>query len=134
VVVGNLARGVLVKTRNVVIQGNVFRGCTGTAVHVGAESYWREGSFSKNVTVTNNEMTDCGYGTGCQGGASGVAVLLDAPNLENVVLHDGITITNNIINGGSNGKRPCGICVRHAKNVIIKDNIITNCDTATVVD
>ena len=31
---GQLARGVLAKTRGVKITDNVFRGCTGTAIHV----------------------------------------------------------------------------------------------------
>lgn len=126
-VIGNLARGVLVKTRNVLIRGNEFRGCTGTAVHVGAESGWREGTFSKNVVIDGNLMVDCGFGTGCQGGASGVAVLIDAPDLGDILLHDGITITNNVIDGGSNGERPCGICVYYAKNVVIENNTISNC-------
>lgn len=39
---GNLSRGVLVKTRNVMIEKNIFIGCTGTAVHIGAESWWKE--------------------------------------------------------------------------------------------
>lgn len=131
---GNLARGVLVKTRNVLIRGNEFRGCTGTAVHVGAESKWREGTFSKNVVIEDNLMVSCGFGAGCKGGASGIAVLIDAPDPGNVILHDGVTITGNTIDGGCDGDRPCGICVRHAKNVVIENNTVTNCSAEILRD
>lgn len=122
---GNLARGVLVKTRNVVIEDNVFKGCSGTAIHVGAESGWREGTFAKNITIRRNTMINCGLGAGSQNGANGIAVVIDAPDINGTRLHDGVVITDNVVRG--NGENACGICVRNARNVELKDNSITGC-------
>lgn len=128
---GNLARGVLVKTRGVLIEDNVFRGCSGTAIHVGAEGWWCEGSHSADVTIRRNTMINCGLGAGSQHGANGIAVVIDAPDTKGTRLHDGITLRDNVIIG--NGENGCGICVRNAKNVDVADNHITNCKQDVVM-
>ena len=128
---GNLARGVLVKTRGVRIEDNVFRGCSGTAIHVGAEGWWCEGSHSTDVTIRRNTMINCGLGAGSQHGANGIAVVIDAPDTKGTRLHDGIVIRDNVVIG--NGENGCGICVRNAKNVDVADNRITNCKQEVVM-
>ena len=128
---GNLARGVLVKTRGVLIEDNVFRGCSGTAIHVGAEGWWCEGSHSTDVTIRRNTMINCGLGAGSQHGANGIAVVIDAPDTKGTRLHDGIVIRDNVVIG--NGENGCGICVRNAKNVDVADNCITNCKQEVVM-
>ncbi len=125
VVWGNRARAVLVKTRNVVIESNLFKGCTGTAIHVGAESWWKEGTFARNVRISRNIMVDCGLGAGVQSGASGIAVVIEAPDTEDTKLHDGVIIEGNVVIG--NGTNECGIAVRNTKNIILKDNVIEGC-------
>ena len=128
---GNLARGVLVKTRGVLIEDNVFRGCSGTAIHVGAEGWWCEGSHSTDVTIRRNTMINCGLGAGSQHGANGIAVVIDAPDTKGTRLHDGIVIRDNVVIG--NGENGCGICVRNARNVDVADNRITNCKQEVVM-
>lgn len=130
VVWGNLARGVLVKTRNVTIEDNVFRGCTGTAIHVGAESNWKEGTHTRNLTIANNVIINCGLGAGRQYGASGIAVVIGAPDIENTTLHDGVTLTGNTIIG--TGENECGIALYNTKNILLQDNQIKNCKQAIV--
>jgi len=125
VVWGNLARAVLSKTRNVSIHDNIFRGCTGTAIHVGAESWWKEAGHGVNVSITDNVIVNCGDG-GAQFGAAGIAVVIDAPDTEGTILHDGIEISRNIIKGCP-GHGGCGIAVRNARNVKIHDNIVERC-------
>ena len=124
---GNLARGVLCKTRGVTLRGNIFRGCTGTAIHVGAESGWREGTHAKDVVIEDNVMMYCGLGAGCQNGASGIAVVIEAPELKGVRLHENIVVRNNVVIG--NGNNGCGICVEHARDVVLSDNIVRGCHT-----
>lgn len=126
-VLGNLARGVLCKTRGVTLRGNVFRGCTGTAIHVGAESGWREGTHAKDVIIEDNVMMYCGLGAGCQNGASGIAVVIEAPELEGVRLHDNIIVRGNVVVGTGTNER--GICVEHANNVLISGNLVQGCKT-----
>ena len=125
IVWGNLARGVLSKTRGVVIEDNVFRGCTGTAIHVGAESNWKEGTHGRDVTVARNMIVACGLGAGCQYGASGIAVVIGAPDTEGTLLHDGVRIVDNTIVG--TGENECGIVVRNARNVELYGNRIEGC-------
>lgn len=126
-VLGNLARGVLAKTRGVTLRGNVFRGCTGTAIHVGAESGWREGTHAHDVLIEDNVMVNCGLGAGCQNGASGIAVVIEAPELEGVRLHENIVVRNNVVVG--TGANDCGICVEHARDVVLTGNLVRGCRT-----
>ncbi|MBR5691949.1 MAG: right-handed parallel beta-helix repeat-containing protein, partial [Verrucomicrobia bacterium] len=120
----HLARAVLVKTRNVLIQNNVFRNSTGTGIHVGAESWWQEGSHAENVIIRDNIITGCGRGTGRQGNASGIAVIIDAKDTEATYLHKNITIENNVIKGDPG---LCGIYVGNAQDVVLKHNKILGC-------
>lgn len=121
----HLARGILVKTRNAMIRNNVFRNCTGTAIHIGAEANWHEGTHAKNVVVMNNVMVGCGKGAGSQAGAAGISVIIEAQDTENTYLHEQIRLENNLIAGEGN---PCGIYVGNAKGVIMKNNKIISCE------
>ena len=70
-------------------------------------------------------IVNCGDG-GAQFGAAGIAVVIDAPDTENTILHDGIEISRNIIKGCP-GHGGCGIAVRNARNVKIHDNTVERC-------
>ena len=123
---GNLARCVLAKTRGVVIEDNIFRGSTGTAIHVGAESVWKEGTHAKDLVIQRNIIMNCGLGAGCQYGAAGIAVVIGAPDTEGTTLHDGVKIVDNTIIG-TGEKTTCGISVRNAKNIEILRNTVKDC-------
>ena len=123
---GNLARCVLAKTRGVVIEDNIFRGSTGTAIHVGAESVWKEGTHAKDLLIQRNVIVNCGLGAGCQYGAAGIAVVIGAPDTEGTTLHDGVKILDNTIIG-TGDKTTCGISVRNAKNIEVLRNTVKNC-------
>lgn len=125
VVWGNLARGVLAKTRGVVIEDNIFRGSTGTAIHVGAESHWKEGTHAEDLTIARNTMINCGLGAGRQYGAAGIAVVIGAPDTEGTTLHDGVKILDNTIIG--TGENSCGISIRNARNIEVKGNRVEGC-------
>lgn len=131
VVNSHLARGVLVKTRGAKIANNIFRHCSGTAIHVGAESWWHEGTHAKNVEITDNMILGCGLGAGTQGGAAGISVIIDAKDTDNTYLHENIIIRNNHINGKQNR---CGIYVSNARNVTIENNHVTNCQTDIITN
>ena len=128
VVWGNLARGVLAKTRGVVIEDNIFLGSTGTAIHVGAESHWKEGTHAKDLLIARNMIINCGLGAGCQYGASGIAVVIGAPDTKGTTLHDGVKILDNTIIG--TGENRCGISIRNARNIEVKRNRVEGCGMA----
>ena len=131
VVWGQLARGILIKTRGVKIENNVFKGCTGTAIHVGAESFWKEGSHAKDITIANNLIINCGLGAGCINGAAGIAIAIEAPDTKNTILHEGIRIINNTIIGSKENE--CGIALRNVRNVELQDNRIEGCQNGIMM-
>ena len=124
VINSHLARGILVKTKKARIVNNVFRACSGTAIHIGAEANWHEGTHSRDVFVQNNVMIGCGKGAGSQAGAAGIAVIIEAQDTKDSYLHEHVCLENNMIMGEGN---PCGIYVGNSKNIILKDNKILNC-------
>lgn len=119
----HLARAILVKTRDVLIENNRINGSSNTAIHIGAEAWWSEGTHSQNVTVRNNIITNCGFQS-TQGGASGIAVIIDAKNTSNTYLHKNIKIENNTIVGSNN---ICGIFIGNTIGVQLINNIIQKC-------
>lgn len=124
IVQSHLARAVLVKTRNVIISGNIFKNSTGTAIHIGAEAAWQEGSHAKNVLIRNNYISGCGLGAGAQGNAAGIAVIIEADDTSSSYLHDNIAIENNYIAGTP---LQYGIYIGNAQNIRLKGNKISNC-------
>ena len=121
----HLSRGVLIKTRDVLVEGCTFESCMGTAIHVAAEGGWHEGVTSAHVIIRNNRMMRCGHNN--QGriiGASGICVNIDAENPDTPDLHKDILIENNMIEGIDSAQ---GIYISGAKDVIIRYNEISGC-------
>ena len=121
----HLSRGVLIKTRNALVEGCTFESCMGTAIHVAAEGGWHEGVTSAHVIIRNNRMMRCGHGN--QGrimGASGICVNIDAVNPNTPDLHKDILIENNIIEGENSAQ---GIYISSAEDVKIRYNEISGC-------
>ncbi|MBR6739570.1 MAG: right-handed parallel beta-helix repeat-containing protein [Clostridia bacterium] len=58
----HFARGFLIKSREVLIEGNVFRNIPLAGIEVAAESYWYEGVSPANVVIRRNRIVDCGIG------------------------------------------------------------------------
>ena len=68
----------------------------------------------------------CGSGSGSQAGASGIAVVIEAPDTDRSFLHDNILIRDNMIMGEGND---CGIYVGNSLNVKVEGNRVMNCKT-----
>lgn len=120
----HLARAVLVKTRNVLIENCVFRETTGTAIHIGAEGDWREGAGSQNVVIRNNRILRCGSGDAVQDNACAIAINVKAPDISATEIHTNIVIEGNLIEGENTNY---GISVSGATEVFIRNNIFSNC-------
>ncbi len=125
-VLGNFARGVLSKARTAVIEDNEFQGCSGTAIHVGAESGWKEGAFASRAVIRRNRIVNCGQSWGMQGGACGIAVLIDAPDTRDTFIHGDVTIADNEILSGLYDS-DCGIAAFNIDRLTLAGNQVSGC-------
>lgn len=127
----HLARAVLIKTRDVIIENCTFIGSTGTAIHIGAEGEWHEGPGSSDVIVRNNSFVDCGHGDGAQNKASAIAVNVKSSTPPKDSVHFRLSFQNNSI-VGRNSKY--GIFVTGATDISIKNNSFSNCIINSFID
>lgn len=128
-ITSNRARGILIKTRNVLVERCLIRETTGTGIHVGVEGGWHEGPASADVTIRYNRILRCSGGAGSVG-ACGIAVNVSAPNESVTGLHKRILIEGNIIEG-VNAKN--GISIAGATDVVVRYNEIAGCATPVEV-
>lgn len=126
----NLARGILIRTRNVLVERCLIRETTGTGIEVGAESYWHEGPPAANVFIRYNRIIRCGIGAGSQDHTSGIAVKIEAGETDVPGLHKHLLIEGNIIEGEGAER---GISVSQAEDVTIRYNEISGCRQPIVV-
>lgn len=137
----HLARGVLVKTRDVRIENCMFSYNTGTAIHVAAEADWHEGASSQNVVIRGNRIIGSGHhGWGKYFDAGGISVnilskgpkeplhrniriegnLIDCPQSAHAIYAasvDGLVIANNELRSREEPVR-----YEYCENVRIQDN------------
>ncbi len=128
-VLGNFARGVLSKARRVVIEDNYFQGCSGTAIHVGAESDWKEGTFAEKALIQRNRIVNCGQSRGMQGDACGIAVIIGAPDTQGTAIHGAVTIEDNEIVSELYHAN-YGITVANTGLLLLKGNRVSGCKGA----
>ena len=130
-ILSHLARGILIKTRNVIIENNTIMETTGTGIQIGAEGYWHEGPGSENVLIRNNRIIRCGLGDGIQKETCGIVVSVGSPDPAKSGVHKNLTFENNIIEG-ENAKY--GIYVTGSDNVKIRYNQISGCEVPIYVE
>ena len=118
------ARGMLIKTRNVLIENCTVQETTLSAVHIGVEKGWGEGPGSENVVIRGNRFVNCGYGGECSG------VLINCDGNEKSRVHDKILIENNVFESSSG--RP-DVIVSFAKNVVLRYNLYSSSEQPVVV-
>lgn len=124
-ITSNLARGILIKTRNVLIERCLIREATGTGIVCAAESSWYEGVPTANMIIRYNRIVRCGRGAGSQG-TCGIAIKIDAKNTKVSGLHKNILIEGNIIEGENAVN---GIFISGACDVVVRYNEISGCVT-----
>lgn len=107
----HLARAILVKTRDVLIEGCTLECKSWAGIHVAAEAYWHEGVTTENLIIRNNRILR--YDTG-------ISIEIAAENPTKPV-HKNILIENNYIASG-NDTYP--ITVKCAENLIIQHNVL----------
>ncbi|MBR5902556.1 right-handed parallel beta-helix repeat-containing protein [bacterium] len=120
------ARGVLIKTRNVLVENCTIEETTLSAIHIGVEKYWDEGPGSENVIIRGNRFVRCGYGGDC----SGILINCECetPSLSRV--HNNILIENNVI---ENETELPDVIVSGAKKVVMRGNAFSRPKEQAVV-
>ena len=116
----HFGRAVLAKCRSGLIENNVFDTSQGTAVKLGAESYWQEGVCPAHFVVRGNKMINCGR---YFGNASAISILADAPQAIGQTIFDIMIENNEIIASEKNG-----INARNVKGLKIRNNKIKTND------
>lgn len=113
------ARGILLKTRGALIEGNFFHDIQGPAIEVAAEAWWYEGVCPANVTVRRNYISNCGCHRGPDA-TGGVLVMADADEARGQSIFD-IVIEDNIIDCPNAAH---GIYVRNTNRLTLARNRI----------
>lgn len=107
------ARSVLVKTRDVCIEGCTFMDSTGPAIQVAAEGSWHESVSSADVTIRRNRFLHSGSGWG-------PAILVDIDcEGQPAISHRNLCIEDNLIEREG---MPGGISVSAVDSVTIRGN------------
>ena len=97
-VFNNRARGILIQSRDVLIENNKFSNCTGTGIYITCSKYWWEAISSENVRIINNKIKDCGGGPGTNG-ASGISITTEAT--QELGTHKNILVSGNKIHSST---------------------------------
>jgi polygalacturonase len=124
----HLARAFLIKTSNVHIKGNVIQQSSGSAIQLGAEAAWREGSPVENILIENNWFVDCGYGHGAQQGTV-ISAEVNGIRAATSTINRNIVIRNNVMQ--ALGKT--AIYIADTEGVQIYRNRIVGADKAVEV-
>jgi len=92
-------RGILVQTRDAIIENNSFEYCTGQGVHVNTAYPWMESIGTRDVVIRNNRFLACGFGVTDYCDAIAVVVETEAEK-PFVGIHKNLIIEDNYVIGG----------------------------------
>ena len=121
----HIARSVLVKVKEALIENNTFVDVTGTAVYIAAESWWFEGLCTTERTVIrNNRILHCGRadGSGRRCSSGGICVTVDAESPD-FPTHAHVEITDNLIDCP---EAPHGVYVSNTRETVIARNQVVS--------
>ncbi len=110
----HIARGILCRTSNSIIENNRFSYCTLEGICVAAEVLWNESSRSENVCIRNNTCENCGF-----------TITMEASSPAEPI-HKNITLEHNCIQGDVRIGYVSGLTL--CKNRIDGKKEIINCN------
>lgn len=125
----HMARAFLIKTGDVRIAGNTVESSSGSAIQLGAEAWWREGTPVENVVIENNWFLDCGYGHGSQSGTA-ISAEVNGVRATPGRLNRNIVIRNNVIRAVGR----TAIYISDADGVEITGNEITGSEESIRIE
>jgi len=141
----NRARGMLIQTRDVILDACVFENCSGAAIHVVSDiNYWHEGIGVRGLVIRNNRFIGCNYGAARRGAAVDIFSEIAAGKISPPGVHCGITLSGNRfvnpqgsaihVNSADGvtitankfvGPSDAAIFVNYSRNVRITGNVLT---------
>ncbi len=121
-------RGVLVQTRDALIEHNSFEGCTGQAIHVNTAYPWMESAGTRNIRIRSNRFIDCGMGNTTYCDATAIVVETESAEQKPGV-HKNILIEDNLIIGGD---KPA-LYLSSVDSVCIRMNRVINKGPAAMI-
>jgi hypothetical protein len=90
------SRGFLLKTRNVLVEDNLFENVSGSALLIRCENnYWWEMISARNVMVRNNRFVNCNFGAVRRQAVITITAQTKSWYMASAGVHKGITITGN---------------------------------------
>lgn len=121
------ARSLLVKSRDVLLEGNLFANVVGPAIVVSPEANWYEGVSSRDVTIRGNRIIECAEKW--YGDPGAIMVFAGAEHPSGQVLSN-IVIEDNVINCPFT---PHGITARNVDGLIVRGNKIISKDEPVII-
>lgn len=129
----HIARSVLVKIKDALIEDNTITDVVGTGIYVAAEAWWFEGlCTTENIEIRRNRIVRCGrMGTAARPrGCAGICVTIDAESPA-IPTHKNMIIEDNIIDCPDS---PHGVYVSNAVNAVVRRNRIVCAAEPEVVE
>ena len=125
-VMNHRARGLILKSRDGLVEDNVVDGSTIAAVLMMPELWWNEAGYDQNIVLRHNTFAHAGYAPRSMGAvilgafdehqAGGNGGPIDGFGNKNIVFEDNKFVGNNIVN----------LVVASADGVSIRNNIFTD--------
>jgi endonuclease/exonuclease/phosphatase family metal-dependent hydrolase len=122
------ARGMLIQTRDAVIEDCRFEGSSGAALHITTDvGYWTESMGTRKVVIRNNVFEGCNYGAAMTSGVINVfAHLPERKYATNPGVHRDLTIEGNTIRNTDSA----AMFINAVDGVVVRGNTIENCNRA----
>lgn len=129
----HLARSILVKIKNALVEGNTVMDVVGTGIYIAAEAWWYEGlCTTENIVIRNNRIVNCGRDAqgARQRGCAGICVTIDANN-PTAATHKNVVIEDNLIDCPDS---PHGIYVSNTENLTLHRNQVVSAGEPIVTE
>ena len=129
----HLARSILVKTKQALIEGNTIMDVVGTGIYVAAEAWWHEGiCTTEDVVIRRNRVLHCGRtDNGARKRSSGgICVTIDAPQ-PGQATHRYVVIEDNDIDCPD---APHGIYVSNCQSAVVDRNRVVSAGESIVIE
>ena len=118
----NRARGMLIQTRDVIIEDCDFEDVSGAALHITSDAnYWWEGFGVRDVIIRNNRFRNCNFGAARRSAVIDVFAEV-GKSLAGAGVHQNIIIENNIISDADGA----AVHIGSTDGAIIRNNTVTD--------